>query len=165
MQKPLYLDGIDQSLDPAGGNRWILLLNEVGGEGSGVITVKLYEAGNRSRAIAERDVPIGANQEVRLDTLFAELGLELPERSKARDERSLRGRGEEREDPGRRDGAGDRPCDGASQDARPRADRRPRPGELDAVDPGDEPAGTQTPRHSALNRGAFVVEGHGVQEG
>lgn len=84
LQKPLYLDGIDQSLEPATGNRWMLLLNEIGGEGGGVVTVRLYEAGNRSLPIAERDVSIGANQELRLDTLFAELGLEVPERRKAR---------------------------------------------------------------------------------
>lgn len=83
-QKPLYLDGIDQSLEESSGNRWILLLDEIGGEGGGVLTVTLYEAGNRSRPIAERDVAIAANEEVRLDTLFGELGLERPERSKAR---------------------------------------------------------------------------------
>jgi sugar lactone lactonase YvrE len=82
-QKPLQFDGLEQSLDPTRGSRWLLILNEVGG-GSGVVHVRLYEAGNRNVAIAEKDVTVGAYQQLRLDTVFSELGLDAPDRRKDR---------------------------------------------------------------------------------
>jgi sugar lactone lactonase YvrE len=82
-QKPLQFDGLEQSLDPTRGSRWLLILNEVGG-GIGVVRVRLYEAGNRNVAIAEKDVSVGAFQQLRLDTVFSELGLDAPDRRKDR---------------------------------------------------------------------------------
>ncbi|HEY8848950.1 MAG TPA: hypothetical protein VIO12_06635, partial [Thermoanaerobaculia bacterium] len=82
-QRPLSLDGLEQSVDPSRGTRWMLLLNEVGGA-SGVINVRLYEAGNRSRPIAEKDYSVSANQQLKLDTIFDNLGLASADRKKDR---------------------------------------------------------------------------------
>jgi len=82
-QKPLFLDGLEQSVDPARGTRWMLLLNELGGA-SGSVNVRLYESGNRTRPIAEKDFSVSANQQLKLDTVFASLGLDAPERKKDR---------------------------------------------------------------------------------
>lgn len=82
-QRPLFLDGLEQSIDPARGSRWALLLNEVGGA-SGSMVVRLYEAGNRSRPIAERDFSIAPYQQIAIDTVFAALGLDTDARRKDR---------------------------------------------------------------------------------
>jgi len=82
-QRPLSLDGLEQSVDPSRGSRWMLLLNEVGGA-SGVINVRLYEAGNRSRPIAEKDYSVSAKQQLKLDTIFDNLGLASADRKKDR---------------------------------------------------------------------------------
>ncbi len=82
-QKPLQFDGLEQSLDPTRGGRWLVILNEVGGS-SGVVRVRLYEAGNRNVAIAQKDVAVGPYQQLRLDTVFSELGLDAPDRRKDR---------------------------------------------------------------------------------
>ncbi len=82
-QRPLFLDGLEQSIDPSRGTRWMLLLNEVGGA-SGFVNVRLYEAGNRSRPIAEKNMTVGPNQQVKLDTVFKELGLDAADRRKDR---------------------------------------------------------------------------------
>jgi len=82
-QRPLFYDGLEQSIDISRGSRWILLLNEVSGA-SGAVVVRLYEAGNRNRPIAERDVSIAANEQVKLDTVFSLLGLDAPDRRKDR---------------------------------------------------------------------------------
>jgi hypothetical protein len=82
-ERPLSLDGLEQSVDSGRGTRWVLLLNEVGGA-AGLVNVRLYEAGNRSRPIADRDLQISANQQVKLDTVFAALGLDAPDRRKDR---------------------------------------------------------------------------------
>ena len=82
-QRPLYLDGLEQSTEASRGSRWMLLLNEVGGA-AGSIAVRLYEAGNRSRPIAERDFSVAAYQHLSLDTVFAELGLDSDSRRKDR---------------------------------------------------------------------------------
>jgi sugar lactone lactonase YvrE len=82
-QRPLFLDGLEQSTDTTRGSRWLLLLNEVGGA-SGTVTVRLYEAANRTTPIAAQDFAIGANQQLTLDTVFASLGLDSPERRKDR---------------------------------------------------------------------------------
>jgi hypothetical protein len=61
----------------------MLLLNELGGA-SGSVNVRLYEAGNRTRPIAEKDFSVSANQQLKLDTVFGALGLDAPERKKDR---------------------------------------------------------------------------------
>ena len=82
-QKPLSFDGLEQSQDPARGTRWLVILNEVAG-GSGSISVRLYEAGNRNAAIGQKDFSIGPYQQLRLDTVFSELGLTAADRLKDR---------------------------------------------------------------------------------
>jgi len=71
-QRPLFVDGIEQSIDPARGSRWLLLLNEVAGS-SGVVNVRLYEAANRTVPIAEKDVAISGLSQLQLDTVFSAL--------------------------------------------------------------------------------------------
>jgi hypothetical protein len=82
-QRPLFVDGLEQSIDSARGTRWMLLLNEVAGS-SGVVNVRLYEAANRSVPIAEKNFPIGALAQIQLDTVFSSLGLDAPDRRKDR---------------------------------------------------------------------------------
>lgn len=82
-QRPLFFDGLEQSLDPSRGSRWLLVLNEVSGA-SGLLNVRLYEPGNGTRPVAEKDVLIGAFQQVQMDTLFSQLGLDAPDRRKER---------------------------------------------------------------------------------
>jgi hypothetical protein len=82
-QRPLYLDGLEQSIDPQRGTHWMVVLNEVGG-GSGSVTVGLYEAGNRSRPIGEKEIQIGPHQQITLDSVFSQLDLESAGRSKDR---------------------------------------------------------------------------------
>src|SRR5205823_14311753 len=82
-QRPLFVDGLEQSIDPTRGSRWLLLLNEVAGS-SGVVNVRLYEAANRSVPIAEKDVAINGNSQLQLDTVFSSLGLDAPDRRKDR---------------------------------------------------------------------------------
>jgi sugar lactone lactonase YvrE len=82
-QKPLSYDGLEQSQDPTRGTRWLVILNEVAG-GSGVVSVRLYEAGNRNAAIGQKDVSIGPYQQLRLDTVFSDLGLTAADRLKDR---------------------------------------------------------------------------------
>lgn len=81
--KPLYIDGVEQSIEPARGTRSNLVLNELGGEPA-TVTVRLYEAGNRTRPIAEKDFDLPARAQVRLESLFGALGLESEERKKDR---------------------------------------------------------------------------------
>jgi len=82
-QRPLFYDGLEQSTDPTIGSRWMLVLNEVGGA-SGAVTVRLFEAGNRTTPIAQQDFAISANQQLTLDTVFSALGLDAPDRRKDR---------------------------------------------------------------------------------
>ncbi len=82
-RRPLYLDGLEQSIDPARGTRWALALNETSGN-SGTVRVRLYEAGNRSVPIAEKAFSLRGWEQVRLDTVFAALGLDTAERRKDR---------------------------------------------------------------------------------
>ena len=82
-QRPLSLDGLEQSVDASRGTRWMLLLNEVGGA-AGLVNIRLYEAGNRSRPIANTDMSVAANQQLKLDTIFAALGLDAFDRRKDR---------------------------------------------------------------------------------
>ena len=82
-QRPLSYDGLEQSVDPTRGSRWLLLLDEMGG-GTGLVNVRLYEAGNRSSPIAGKDFVIAANQQIKLDTVFSALGLDTDQRRKDR---------------------------------------------------------------------------------
>ena len=82
-QKPLSFDGMEQSQDPTRGTRWLVILNEVAG-GGGVVSVRLYEAGNRNAAIGQKDITISPYQQLKLDTVFNELGLNAPDRLKDR---------------------------------------------------------------------------------
>jgi sugar lactone lactonase YvrE len=83
MQRPLFFDGLEQSTDPARGSRWLLLLNEIGGS-EGQLRVLLFEAGNRSSAIADKTITIRPYEQMTLDTVFAALGLDAADRKKDR---------------------------------------------------------------------------------
>ncbi|HUO83689.1 MAG TPA: hypothetical protein VM534_01120 [Thermoanaerobaculia bacterium] len=80
---PLFADGIEQSIDATRGSRANLTLTEVAGS-SLKVRVRLYEAGNRSQAIAEKEMTVPAGGQVKLDGLFAAMGLESAERRKDR---------------------------------------------------------------------------------
>lgn len=82
-QRPLYLDGLEQSVDPTRGTRWLLLLNETAGSPA-TVTVRLYEAGNRSAAIAEKNFSLTAHQQLKLDTVFSAMDLDTEDRRKDR---------------------------------------------------------------------------------
>jgi sugar lactone lactonase YvrE len=82
-QRALFYDGLEQSVDPSRGTRWMLVLNEVSGN-SGIVDVRLYEAGNRTSPIAEKAIGISAYEQRQLDTIFGELGLEQADRKKDR---------------------------------------------------------------------------------
>jgi sugar lactone lactonase YvrE len=82
-RRPLYLDGLEQSIEATRGSRWSVLLNETAGS-NGTVTVRLYEAGNRSLPIAEKALTIRGYEQIRLDTVFAALGLDSAERRKDR---------------------------------------------------------------------------------
>ena len=82
-QKPIFIDDLEQSIDRTRGTRSNLILNEVLGQAT-TVTVRLYEAGNRSRPIAEKDVPVGPLKKVQLSTVFDDLGLNTAERRKDR---------------------------------------------------------------------------------
>jgi len=82
-QRPLYFDGLEQSVDPTRGSRWLLVMNEVSGA-SGTINVRLYEAANRTSPVALKDFAIGPYQQLTLDTIFSQLGLDAPDRRKDR---------------------------------------------------------------------------------
>jgi hypothetical protein len=81
--RPLYLDGLEQSTDRSRGTRSNLILTEVLGKAA-TVTVRLYEASNRSDAIAEATIPLPAHGKVQLSTVFAGLGLDSEERRKDR---------------------------------------------------------------------------------
>ena len=81
-RRPLYLDGLEQSIDSSRGTKWIVILNEIAGS-SGTVSVRLYEAGNRSVPIAESTMAVAAFEQMRLD-VFPELGLDSDERRKDR---------------------------------------------------------------------------------
>ena len=82
-QRPLFFDGLEQSVDPLHGSRWMLVLNEVGGS-SGLMNIRLFEPGNRTSAIAEKTVTIAPFQQLQLDTVFSALGLDADDRRKDR---------------------------------------------------------------------------------
>jgi hypothetical protein len=80
---PLFADGLEQSTEPDTGTRSNLLLNEVGGREARV-TIRLYEASNRTQPIAEEEVVLEPLQKLQLSTVFRALGLESEERRKDR---------------------------------------------------------------------------------
>ena len=80
---PLFADGLEQSTAPETGTRSNLILNEVNGREARV-TVRLYEASNRTQAIAEKEVVLAPSQKLQLSTVFRELGLDSEERRKDR---------------------------------------------------------------------------------
>jgi hypothetical protein len=82
-QRTLAYDGLEQTTDTAHGERWLLVLNEVAGAG-GNVDVRLYEAANRTSPIGERVFPVAAYQQLTLDSVFAQLGLEEADRLKDR---------------------------------------------------------------------------------
>jgi len=82
-QRPLYFDGLEQSVDLARGSRWSVILNETQGK-AGVVRVRIYESGNRTVPIAEKDIAIPAGGRRSLDTLFASMDLDTASRRKDR---------------------------------------------------------------------------------
>jgi len=82
-QRPLFFDGMEQSIDPLHGSRWMLVMNEVGGA-SGLMNVRIFEPGNRTSAIAEKTISIAPFQQLQLDTVFNALGLDADDRRKDR---------------------------------------------------------------------------------
>jgi hypothetical protein len=82
-QRPLYLDGLEQSTDATRGFHWNLYLTELRGS-TGIVKVSLYEAGNRTVPIAEKTITIGPLRQARLESVFSALGLESDERRKDR---------------------------------------------------------------------------------
>src|SRR5436853_5246623 len=83
MKHPLNRDGLEQTTDAIRGTRWSVDINEIGGA-SGSVVVGLYEAGNRSVPIMEKRYNIAAYQQLKLDTVFAALGLDNDDRRKDR---------------------------------------------------------------------------------
>ena len=82
-QRPIYLDGLSQSVDANRGTAWSLILNELSGA-SGSVIVRLYEAGNRSAAFAENTFNLSAYQTLSLNDLFAAMNLSSGDRLKDR---------------------------------------------------------------------------------
>ncbi|MFN7988128.1 MAG: BACON domain-containing protein [Thermoanaerobaculia bacterium] len=80
---PLFADGLEQSTSPGTGTRSNLILNEVNGREARV-TVRLYEASNRTQAIAEKEIVLPPLAKLQLSTVFRELGLDSEERRKDR---------------------------------------------------------------------------------
>jgi len=74
-QRPVYFDGLEQSIDPTRGYRWSLSLSELVGEPA-TVTIRLYEAGNRTSPIAERDISLERREHRVLNTIFTALGLD-----------------------------------------------------------------------------------------
>lgn len=81
--KPVYVDGLEQSTNATRGTRTNLILNEVLGQPASV-KVSLYEAENRTRPIAEKELSLAPLEKVQLSTVFRELGLDADDRRKDR---------------------------------------------------------------------------------
>lgn len=82
-RRPVYFDGLEQSTEPTTGRRWTLGLTELSGNITSV-NVRLYEPGNRTAPIAEREIDLGPWQHRILDSVFRELGLDTVDRRKDR---------------------------------------------------------------------------------
>lgn len=72
---PLYADGLEHSIDLTRGRETSLVLTEIAGQ-SATVNVRLYDPGSRIAAIAEKDFTIAASSELRIENLFAAMGLE-----------------------------------------------------------------------------------------
>ncbi len=81
--RPIYIDGLAQSVSSLRGSNWSLVMNEVRDEGS-IVEVRLYEAGNRPVPIAAKTFTIPPLGEARMDSLFAGMNLNSVLRSKDR---------------------------------------------------------------------------------
>jgi hypothetical protein len=73
-RRVLTADSLEQSIDLARGTRSNLILNEVLGQPVRV-RIRLYEAGNRTYPIAQKDVDLPAFGFQQLSTVFEQLGL------------------------------------------------------------------------------------------
>jgi hypothetical protein len=80
----VYVDGLEQSVDRSRGTRSNLILNEVTGLAGATVTVRLYEAGNRTSPIAEKEVYVEAGDKVQLSDVFQGLDLDTEQRRKDR---------------------------------------------------------------------------------
>jgi hypothetical protein len=83
MRRPVFIDGLEQSVDPTRGRTWDLLVSELAGK-SATITVRLFEAANRTSAIAERTFTLASHQQLRLASVFSGMGLDTDDRRKDR---------------------------------------------------------------------------------
>jgi hypothetical protein len=81
--RPLYVDGLEQSTDPTRGARWNLYIRKIPGE-SGNLTVRLYEAGNRTHPIAVKHLAIDAGGQLGLETVFDAMEMNTETRRKDR---------------------------------------------------------------------------------
>ncbi len=82
-KRPVFIDGLEQSVDPSRGKNYDFLISEVSGKPA-VVTVRLFEAGNRSSPIAEKTYTLAPHQQLRLAPLFKEMGLQADDRLKDR---------------------------------------------------------------------------------
>ncbi|HEY5610384.1 MAG TPA: fibronectin type III domain-containing protein, partial [Thermoanaerobaculia bacterium] len=76
MQRPIYIDGLEQSTDATRGRRWMLLINEIDGQPV-TARVRMYEAGNRSLPISDKEFSIAALSQFTLDTVFSAMDLNM----------------------------------------------------------------------------------------
>jgi hypothetical protein len=83
MQRPVSFDGLEQSTDPTRGRKWDVLLTEIS-NGASTLTVRLYEAGNRTSPIAQKIVALLPMQQKRLSTIFSYMDLDTDQRRKDR---------------------------------------------------------------------------------
>jgi hypothetical protein len=83
MQRPVYFDGLEQSIDPTRGRKWDVLLSEIS-NGASTLTVRLYESGNRTSPIAQKTVILLPMQQKRLSTIFSYMDLDTDQRRKDR---------------------------------------------------------------------------------
>lgn len=81
-KRPIYVDGLAQSVSALRGASWALVMTEVRNAGA-IVELRLYEAGNRVVPIAAKTFTIPPLGEVRLDSLFA--GMDLSSSLRAKD--------------------------------------------------------------------------------
>ncbi len=81
--RPVYMEGLEQSIDASRGSRWIVVINEIA-NASATVLVRVYEAGNRVLPIAEKQYSISPLQTLRFDSIFTELQLDTDIRRKDR---------------------------------------------------------------------------------
>jgi hypothetical protein len=82
-KRPIYIDGLAQSVSSLRGANWALVMTEVRNAGA-IVELRLYEAGNRVVPIAAKSFAIPALGEVRLGSLFADMNLSSTLRAKDR---------------------------------------------------------------------------------